>query len=207
MKLPAPVRSALALSAVVVTVACSGTAAPTSPSAALTSPVSTSSAATDAKGGSLTGTAALNFVDTGGGVLGFAAATQDGQTGRVVQLTGDIEGTNFEPGVCHDGVDMSLGFPTYCVVFGDGPGQFTRYAPGGVAFTTCTCTVGGVGEVGDQVILKISYPPAVNELYPGGFTKFTFQAGTGALARLSGQGTLDFADYPQASFTYRFAGR
>jgi hypothetical protein len=206
MKTPALVRSALALAAVVVTAACSGTA-PTSPSAALTSSVSSSSAATEAKGGSLTGTAALTFVDTGGGVFGFAAATQDGQTGRVVQLTGDIEGTNFEPGVCHDGVDASLGFPTYCVVFGDGPGQFTRYAPGGVAFTTCTCTVGGVGEVDDQVDLKISYPPAVNELYPGGFTKFTFQAGTGALARLSGQGTLDFSQNPQASFTYRFAGQ
>jgi hypothetical protein len=206
MKMSVLVRSAIALSALVVTAACSGAVSP-SPSPALTSSVSASSAATDAQGGSLTGTAGLNFVDTGGGVFGFVAGTQDGQTGRVVQLSGDMVGTNFEPGVCHDGVDTSLGFPTYCVVFGDGPGQFTREAPGGVAFTTCECTVGGVGSVGDQVILKISYPPAVNQKYPGGFTKFTFQAGTGALARLSGQGTLDFAMNPQASFTYRFAGR
>ena len=210
MKMSAFVRSAIALSALVVTTACSGTA-PTGPSAARTSSVSASSAATEAQGGSLTGVAALNFapVDDGFGntVGGFAEATEDGQTGRVVELSLDIVGLNFEPGVCHPGQDTSLGFPTHCVVFGDGAGQFTRYAPGGVAFTTCHCTVGGVGEAGDQVLLKISYPPAVNQRYPGGFTKFTFQAGTGALARLSGQGTLNFAAYPQASFSYRVAGQ
>src|SRR5829696_9223996 len=122
MKISALVRSAIALSAVVVTAACSGTA-PTSPSAALTSSVSTSSAATDAQGGSQTGFAALNFaaVDDGYGniVGGFADATLDGQTGRVVELSGDIVGTNFEPGVCHPGQDTTLGFPTHCVVFGD----------------------------------------------------------------------------------------
>src|SRR3954451_11497618 len=119
MNTSALVRSAIALSAVFVTAACSGTAS-TSPSPALTSSVSASSASTDAQGGSLTGTAALSFVDTGGGVFGFLAGTQDGQTSRVGQLTGDIEDNNFEPGVCHDGVDTSLGL--YCEVFGEGPG-------------------------------------------------------------------------------------
>lgn len=203
MEMTAFVRSAVALSALVVTAACSGTVAPTSPSAGLTAGVSSSSAATEAKGGSLAGTSALGFVDTGGGVYGFLAGSEGGQTGRFVALTGDIAGTNFEPGVCHPGVDPYIGMS--CVVFGDGPGMFTRYAPGGVADTTCHCSVGGVGDPGtDQVILKISYPPATNQKFPGGFTKFTFQAGTGPLSTLSGQGTLDFAKDPQASFSYRF---
>jgi hypothetical protein len=202
MKMSALLRSAIALAAVAVTAACTGSA-PTSPSASLTASVSNSSAATDAQGGSLTGTAALNFHDFGGGVLGFESATENGQTGRIVQLTGNIVGINFEPGVCHAGVDPFAGLR--CVLFGDGPGMFERYAPGGVAFTTCHCAVGGVGNPAtDQVTLKISYPPAINQQYPQGFTKFTFQAGTGPLATLSGQGTLDFNTYPQASFTYRF---
>jgi hypothetical protein len=198
------VRFAIALSTVAMTAACAGTA-PTSPSAGLTASAS-AAASTDAQGGSLTGTAALNFADLGGGVYGFADGTLDGQTGRVVVLSGDIVGTNFEAGVCHPGTVFIPGVGnTYCVVFGDGPGMFTRSAPGGVARTICKCSVGGVGsEATTQVTLKISYPPAVNDLYPGGFTKFTFQDGTGALSTLSGQGTLNFAAYPQASFSYRF---
>ncbi|HUE84829.1 MAG TPA: hypothetical protein VMO26_02015 [Vicinamibacterales bacterium] len=151
-----------------------------------------------------TGTAGTQFVEVMPGVFGFAAGTLNGETGRDVQLTGDIVGVNFEPGTCHAGVDMSLGFPTSCVVFGDGPGQFTRARPGNTAFTTCQCTVAGVGNPGDQVTLRISYPPATPPQYPFGFTKFSFQNGTGALSGLRGQGTLDFAANPAVSFSYHF---
>ena len=150
----------------------------------------------------------LSFVQVDGqDVLGFAY--DEARGGRIVQLVGDIEGTNFEPGVCNEGIDVtSLPFPSYCVAFGDGPGQFTRLRPGGTAFTTCECTVDGVGEAGDSFILKISYPPATPPQYPAGFTKFTIQGGTGALAGLRGQGTLDFSVFAeQITFKYHFAGR
>jgi hypothetical protein len=200
MKMCAYVRSALAVTAVVVTTACAGSN-PAGPSSAITAGVSGSAAATDAQGGSLSGSAYFDPFSTGG----FPDAQENGVTGRNVALHGDIEGINFEPGVCHPGVDSVFGL--HCFLFGDGPGEFTRLAPGGVAFTTCHCTVGGVGNPGDQVILKISYPPATPPQYPNGFTKFTFQGGTGALSTLSGQGTLDFASFPQATFSYRFAGK
>lgn len=151
----------------------------------------------------LSGTASTQLVEVSPGVFGFAAGTQNGVTGRFVTLIGTILGINFEPGTCLPGVDMTLGFPTSCLLFGDGPGQFQRAHAGGTAFTTCHCSVGGVGS-GDQVTLKISYPPATPPKYPAGFTKFTFQGGTGALAGLRGQGTLDFASNPAVSFTYHF---
>ena len=150
------------------------------------------------------GTAGTTFVEVMPGVFGFAAATLNGESGRNVQLTGDIVGINFEPGTCNPGVDTTLGFETSCVVFGDGPGQFTRARTGGTAFTTCACSVAGIGNPGDQFILKISYPPATPPQYPFGFTKFTFQDGTGALSGLRGQGTLDFAANPAVSFSYHF---
>jgi hypothetical protein len=93
-----------------------------------------------------------------------------------------------------------------CVVFGDGPGRFQRAHPGGTGFTTCHCTVAGVGDPGDSFILKISYPPATPPQYPFGFTKFAFQDGTGELAGLRGEGTLDFAANPAVSFSYHFVG-
>ena len=153
-----------------------------------------------------TGTAGTVFVEVQPGVFGFAAGVDNGVTGRQVQLTGDIVGINFEPGTCVPGVDMTLGFPTSCVVFGDGPGQFRREHPGGTGFTTCHCTLAGVGDPGDSFILKISYPTATPPQYPFGFTKFTFQNGTGDLAGLRGEGTLDFAANPAASFSYQFVG-
>ena len=121
---------------------------------------------------------------------------------KAVVLAGDIVGVNFEPGTCHPGLDSVFGL--HCFLFGDGPGEFTRLAQGGVARTTCHCTVGGVGNPGDQVTLKISYPPALPKQYPSGFTKFTFQDGTGALSGLRGEGTLDFGAFPQATFSYHF---
>lgn len=201
-------RQCLILVAVGFAAACSST--PTSPSrqsadvnpAALSSTTQVQAAAKPK-----TGTAGTTFVDTGGGVFGFAAAVVNGESGRSVQLTGDIVGTNFEPGTCHPGVDNSLGFPTFCVVFGDGPGQFTRARQGGTAFTTCECSVAGVGNPGDRFTLKISYPPAAPPQYPFGFTKFTFQGGTGALAGLRGQGTLDFAATPAVTFSYHFVAQ
>ena len=153
------------------------------------------------------GESSFTFVETSPGVFGFAAGTLDGVEGRLVQLVGTIEGINFEPGFCNPGVDMSLGFPTFCVAFGDGPGQFTRLRPGGTAFTTCECTVDGVGDPGDSFVLKISYPPATPPQYPFGFTKFTIQHGTGALEGLRGQGTLDFGSDPQITFNYHFVGK
>lgn len=131
-----------------------------------------------------------------------------GNPGRLVQLTGDIEGINFEPGECMPGVDTSNPFFfTSCVNFGTGPGQFVRAHPGQTAFTTCECTVGGVGDADSSFVLKISYPKATPPQYPFGFTKFTFLDGTGALEGLRGQGTLDFGASPQVTFTYHFAGR
>lgn len=210
MKISVFVRSTIAIAALVGTAACTGSN-PASPSAGLTASVSSSSAATDAKGGSLTGNGSLVLdFDIPGypGAGGFESAVVGGQTGRVVELAGDIKGINFEAGVCHDGtLTFPNGFVTHCLVFGEGDGQFTRLAPGGVAFTTCTCGVkkaDGTYAYG-TVTLKISYPPAVNGQYPGGFTKFTFQDGTGDLAGLSGQGTLNFDDVgSEISFTYRF---
>jgi hypothetical protein len=154
------------------------------------------------------GSAGVVFAEVEPGLLGFESGVDaDGVPGRIVQLVGDIEGINFEPGVCVPGVDLSLGFPTSCVTFGSGPGQFLRLHAGKTAFTTCACTVGGAGEPGDTVILKISYPNAFPPQYPAGFTKFTFQDGTGALANLRGQGTLDFSTFPQVTFKYQFAGK
>lgn len=210
MKISAFVRSTIAIASLVATAACTGSA-PMSPSAAPTASLSSSSAATDAQGGSLTGNGSLvlNFGIAGyPGAAGFESGELNGQTGRVVELAGDIKGINFEAGVCHDGtLTFPNGFVTHCLVFGEGDGQFTRLAPGGTAFTTCTCGVkkaDGTYAYG-TVILKISYPPAVNGQYPGGFTKFTFQGGTGDLAGLSGQGTLNFANTgSEISFTYRF---
>lgn len=132
----------------------------------------------------------------------------EGNPGRLVRLSGDIEGINFEPGECMPGVDTSNpAFPTSCVNFGTGPGQFVRARPGQTAFTTCECTVAGIGGEDSSFVLKISYPKATPPQYPFGFTKFTFMHGTGELAGLRGQGTLDFAANPQVTFTYHFAGR
>jgi hypothetical protein len=194
------VRSSIVLGAVVAIAACAGSN-PTSPSQPASTTAALSSSASDGiqgnSGSVQSGSAAFNLVPVGS-TFGFAAVPG----GRSVQLSGDIVGTNFEPGTCHPGVDSVAGLS--CVFFGDGAGQFTRSAPGGVAFTTCSCKVGGVGNPGDQVTLKISYPPATPPQYPGGFTKFTFQDGTGALSGLRGEGTLDFATNPQVSFTYHF---
>ena len=141
-------------------------------------------------------------------VFSFATGVDaEGNPGRLVQLTGDIEGINFEPGVCMDGVDATNPFfVTRCVSFGTGPGQFVRAHPGQTAFTTCQCTVAGVGDDDSSFVLRISYPKATPPQYPFGFTKFTFQDGTGALEGLRGQGTLDFAASPQVTFRYHFAG-
>jgi hypothetical protein len=155
------------------------------------------------------GLAGFALVEVEPGLFGFASGVDaNGNPGREVELVGDIKGINFEQGICVPGVDTSLGFPTSCVVFGDGPGQFMRARPGSTAFTLCECTVGGVGAPGDTVLLKISYPDAFPPQYPAGFTKFTFQHGTGALAGLRGQGTLDFSVLSdQVTFKYHFAGR
>ncbi len=193
--------AAMALATAVVTGACAGSGSPVSPSAAA---LSSNSAVVDAKGGSQpmegSGGIQLTFFN-GVGNYGFAEMTLNGVSGRKVVLTGDIAGVNFEPGTCNPGFDVDGSF---CLNFGDGPGQFTR-AKSGTAFTTCQCTVGGRGA-GDQVTLKIAYPPATPGIYPGGFTKFTFQDGTGALSSLRGQGTLDFANFgtTPVSFQYHF---
>ena len=199
-------RHSLSLLAVMATVACSGNSTPTSPSR-LAADVDASTAASSSLSASAkpqTGTAGTAFVEVEPGVFGFAAGVLDGEPGRNVQLIGDIVGINFEPGICNPGVDTSLGFATSCVVFGDGPGQFTRARKGGTAFTTCACTVAGIGDIGDLFVLRISYPPATPPQYPFGFTKFTFQDGTGALSGLRGQGTLDFAANPAVTFSYHF---
>jgi hypothetical protein len=198
-------KTAIALSIVSISIACSGT--PTSPSsqiANVNAAPATSNTQAAANAQQLTGTASTVFVEVSAGVFGFPSGVRDGVPGRLVTLSGDIDGTNFEPGRCVAGVDMTLGFPTSCVLFGEGPGQFTRARPGSTAFTTCECTVGGVGGSGDQVTLRISYPPATPPQYPAGFTKFTFQDGTGALAGLRGHGTLDFAAQTPVTFTYHF---
>jgi hypothetical protein len=200
-------RHAFGLVAVIATAACAGNGSPTSPSRtavdADTTAASSSQSQTAAK--PQAGTAGTAFVEVMPGVFGFASGTLDGETGRNVQLVGDIVGINFEAGTCNPGVDMSLGFATSCVVFGDGPGQFTRARKGQTAFTTCSCTVAGIGNLGDQFVLRISYPPATPPQYPFGFTKFAFQDGTGALSGLRGQGTLNFAANPAVSFSYHFA--
>lgn len=142
-------------------------------------------------------------------VFRFEAGTDaEGTPGRLVQLAGDIAGINFEPGVCIPGVDTSNPFfLTSCVNFGTGPGQFMRLRPGQTAFTTCACTIDGFGDDESTFVLKISYPKGTPPQFPFGFTKFTIQDGTGALAGLRGQGTLDFAAAEPVTFRYHFAGR
>ena len=199
-------RQSLMLLGVIATVACSGNSSPTSPSR-LAADVDASTAASSSLSTSAkpqTGKAGTAFVEVEPGVFGFAAGLLNGEPGRNVQLIGDIVGVNFEPGICNPGVDTSLGFATSCVVFGDGPGQFTRARKGQTAFTTCMCTVAGIGNPGDQFLLRISYAQATPPQYPFGFTKFAFQDGTGALSGLRGQGTLDFAANPAVSFSYHF---
>ena len=157
MEISVFVRSTLAIVSLVATAACTGSS-PMSPSAAPTASLSSASVATDAQGGALQGRGGLAPFGLPAG-LGFPAV----QGGRNVTLVGDIAGTNFEPAVCHPCTDLTLGFPTSCLLFGEGPWQFTREAPGGVAFTTCHCSVAGVGsEATTQVTLKIAYPPATN---------------------------------------------
>lgn len=201
-------KTAVAILAASLTAACAGT--PTSPSRQLAgddAATTVTSSQTQANSGQQSGTASTVFVEVSPGLFGFPAGTRNGVSGRVVTLAGDIAGTNFEPGECVPGVDMTLGFPTSCVLFGEGPGQFIRAHAGSTAFTTCECSVAGVGAPGDQVTLKISYPPATPPQYPGGFTKFTFQDGTGALQGLRGQGTLNFALTEAVSFAYHFVGQ
>lgn len=199
-------RQSVSLLAVAAAVASASCGSPTSPSRTAADLVAGATGPSQTAARPQTGTAGTVFVEVQPGVFGFAAGVDDGVTGREVQLTGDIVGINFEPGTCVPGVDMTLGFPTSCVVFGDGPGQFQRAHPGGTGFTTCHCTVAGVGDPGDSFILKISYPPATPPQYPFGFTKFAFQDGTGELAGLRGEGTLDFAANPAVSFSYHFVG-
>lgn len=183
--------------------ACTNT--PTSPSRQMAdvdaAATLTEGAQVQANSGQQSGVANIvpGFVD---GAVTFEYGQYQGMWGRFVTLTGAIQGTNFEPGTCHPGIDpSSIGVPSRCVVFGSGPGQFTRSRPGGTAFTTCIdCTIGG--RTGN-VTLKISYPPATPPQYPAGFTKFTFQDGSGGLRWLRGQGTLDFSDLT-ASFNYHF---
>ena len=166
--------------------------------------------AANAQSGSGTASALFVIESTGDGtVFSFEMGTDaQGNPGRLVQLSGDIEGINFEPGTCNPGIDMSNPFfLTRCVNFGSGPGQFERARPGQTAFTTCQCTVAGIGDEDSSFTLRISYPKGTPPQYPFGFTKFTFQDGTGALAGLRGQGTLDFAASPQVTFNYHFAGR
>ena len=192
--------------AVLAAAACASCGSPTSPSRTVADLGAGAAGPSQTAARPETGTAGTVFVEVQPGVFGFAAGVDNGETGREVQLTGDIVGINFEPGQCVPGVDMTLGFPTSCVVFGDGPGQFKRAHPGGTGFTTCHCTVAGVGNPPDSVGLKINYPTAAPPQYPFGFTKFAFQDGTGALAALRGQGTLDFAANPAVSFSYHFVG-
>lgn len=198
-------RQLVSLLAVAAAVASASCGSPTSPSkvadlgAGATGPGQTAARPQ-------TGLAGTVLVEVQPGVLGFAAGGESGVTGRQVQLTGDIVGINFEPGSCIPGVDTTLGFPTSCVVFGDGPGQFTRASPGATAFTTCHCTVAGVGDPGDSFILVTSYTTATPPQYPLGFARFTFQDGTGDLAGLRGHGTLNFAANPALSFDYQFVG-
>lgn len=70
--------------------------------------------------------------------------------GRWVPLNGDIDGLNFEPGVCarEPYLDPTTKVKMYCLAFGDGvmPGTFKRALPGTVAFTRCHCTVEDVGD-------------------------------------------------------------
>jgi hypothetical protein len=199
-------RQSLSLAAVIATAACAGNGSPTGPSRVADADVNSAASSSQSQSAAKpqTGTAGTVFVEVSPGVFGFAAGTLNGESGRDVQLTGDIVGVNFEPGICNPGVDMSLGFPTSCVVFGDGPGQFTRARPGNTAFTTCACTVAGIGNPGDGFSLRISYPEATPKQYPFGFTNFALLFGTGALSGLRGQGTLDFAANPAVSFSYHF---
>src|SRR6187402_2761261 len=113
MKMTALVRSLLTIAAAVAIAAGAGS-----------NPTSAALAAAPAA--QQDGTAFFDPFGTGG----FPDAVQDGVTGRNVVLHGDIEGTNFEAGVCHPGVDSIFGL--HCFLFGSGPGQFTRERPGGV---------------------------------------------------------------------------
>jgi hypothetical protein len=197
--------SRLVMSFGIVVFAAACTTTPTSPSRQMAevdaAAALTGGAAAQANSGKQSGVANIvpGFED---GAVTFAYGQLNGVWGRFVTLTNAISGTNFEPGTCHPGVDpASIGVPSRCVVFGSGPGQFTRSRPGNTAFTTCIdCTIGG--RTGN-VTLKISYPPATPPQFPAGFTKFTFQDGTGGLRGLRGQGTLDFSDLT-ASFDYHF---
>lgn len=203
-------RKCVIVVAACATAACAG-GTPTSPSrqsAEIDAVALSSNAAVHASARPQQGTAGTVFAANadGLGTPGFTPVVFNGVWTRRVDLNGGIIGPNYEPGTCNPGVDMSLGFPTFCVVFGDGPGQFTRARKGGTAFTTCVCSLAGIGNPGDQFTLKISYPPATPPQYPFGFTKFTFQDGTGALAGLRGQGTLNFAANPAVTFSYHFVG-
>jgi len=196
-------RQSVSVLAVLATTACAGSGSPTSPALMNAAAGSTAIAGSSATAPQ-TGTSAIVLEPTSDGGFGFEAGELNGVSGRFVKLEGTITGYNFEPGECMPGSDPFAGLS--CVLFGDGPGMFKRAHAGNTAFTTCNCTVDGIGGPDDSFILKISYPPATPPNYPDGFTKFTFQDGTGALATLRGQGTLNFTDL-SVNFSYHFAGR
>ena len=72
--------------------------------------------------------------------------------GRWVPLNGDIDGLNFEPGVCAEPLVFGDGSKMYCLPFDDertpelDAGSFRRALPGDTAFTRCNCTVGDSGD-------------------------------------------------------------
>jgi hypothetical protein len=124
----------------------------------------------------------------------FVLATENGQAGRLVALTGVITGTNFEPGIC----DAGPADNQPCFTFTNTtplPGQFERAHSGDTGFTYCSpCTVDG--KTG-SFTLKITY-------LPGGLTtNFTIQNAAGGLTGLQGQGTLDLTTF-QYTLNYHF---
>lgn len=135
---------------------------------------------------------------SGGGGFDFGASFvpaigPNGEPGRLIVLTGTIQGDNFEPGICTPAAFLG----GKCIFFTNSlpvaEGYFKRAHPGQTAFTFCDpCTIDG--RTG-SFVLKISYPDPtnINSVPPTGFTKFTIQNADGGLIGLRGQGTLDLS--------------
>ena len=120
-----------------------------------------------------------------------------GEPGRLLVLTGTIEGPNFEPGICTP--DRSGTCPGLTDSEPVPAGFFKPAHSAPTALTLCDpCTVDGIPG---SLTLRISSPRSRNVRG----MQFTIQDAAGGLQGLRGQGSMDLATGTY-SLRYHFSG-